>query len=228
MEKYGTMPKRFTKEWWDWFWEYHKIHVLVIGFILFILGVTVYQAVTKTNYDTVVSYMGMYSANETQYENIEKSLEEVVPDVNENGKTDVLFQVFAAGLGNTGNMQDGEYKMAIETKKTFELQMGDTFVFIADETQMNTWYAYELIQDMFLPADDWLSEENKSCERAEGEGENYFVKLPAENLLAENKFAQNEELYIAVRVIRENEDKEKAEAGQYAGKYAANRILSKR
>ena len=118
--------------------------------------------------------------------------------------------------------------MAIETKKMFELQMGDSFAFIVNKAQMNGWYANELAQGMFSEADSWLSEENKACERAEGFGEKYFVKIPTPNIFTDADFAKDEELYIAVRVIRENEDKEKAEAIQKASFDAANYILMKR
>lgn len=231
MEKYGTVPKRFTKGWWEWFWEYYKIHVLAGAFVLLLAGVTIYQAVTKPHYDITVTYMGECSANESQLEQIDTELETVVPDVNGNGKTDVFFQVLTSGSQtqtSVGTSNDAEYTMAIETKKMFELQMGDSFVFVTNKAQMDGWYANELAQDMFTESDSWLTEENKSCERAEGLGEKYFVKVPNTSIFSEVGFATGEDLYVAVRVIRENEDKEQAEKIQSASFDAANYILRKR
>ena len=42
-EKYGTIPKRFTPEWWEYFWMYYKVHTIAITLVILAVAITVYQ-----------------------------------------------------------------------------------------------------------------------------------------------------------------------------------------
>ncbi len=226
MEKYGTVPPRFTKGWWDWFFEYYKLHVLAAAFVLCITGITIYQVATKVNYDITVTYIGSSTPNEQQQNEISEKLAEVIPDVNGNGKKQVFFQILTSPNSEAKNT-DAQYTMAIETKKMVELQVGEAFMFITDKEQIDTWYAQGM-EDIFSDADEWLDEENKSLERCEGKGEKCFVKIPADNIMTDAGFAAGEELYVAVRDMREKEDTEEKKATQKASFDAANYILKTR
>ena len=36
-EKYGTVPKKFTSAWWEYFWDYYKWHTIATVFVAGIL-----------------------------------------------------------------------------------------------------------------------------------------------------------------------------------------------
>ena len=44
-EKYGVVPKRFTREWWDYFWMYYKWHTIAIAFVIIAVTVTIVQKI---------------------------------------------------------------------------------------------------------------------------------------------------------------------------------------
>lgn len=225
MEKYGTVPKKFTKGWWEWFWEYYKIHVIAGAFVLLAGLITVYQFATRVDYDITVTYIGKCTAAEKQINKISEELEEVILDVNGNKKKDVMFQVMTT---SDAEVQNAQYTMAIETKKMIELQMGETFLYIINKEQMNNWYENGLAQDTFVPADEWLNDENKTCERAEGEGSAYFVKLISPNILTDAGLEADEELFVGVRAVRETDEEKEAEAALISSCDAANYLLAKR
>lgn len=225
MEKYGTVPKKFTKGWWEWFWEYYKIHVIASAFVLLAGLITVYQFATRVDYDITVTYIGKCTAAEEQINKISEELEEVILDVNGNKKKDVMFQVMTT---SDAEVQNAQYTMAIETKKMIELQMGETFLYIINKEQMNNWYENGLAKDTFVPADEWLNDENKTCERAEGEGSAYFVKLISPNILTDAGLEADEELFVGVRAVRETDEEKETEAALISSCNAANYLLAKR
>lgn len=229
MEKYGQVPKKFTKEWWEWLWEYYKLHICVTLVVLFATGLTIYQVKTKIHYDLYITYMGTSMPIEGQTSAIEDEWNSILPDVNGNGKTEVFFQTMTDLGENASSVLGGqsvEYTAAIETKKTVELQMGESFVFIISKHQMDTWYAHGLTDDVFVPSDVWLS--NKDVEKAPDAAANCFVKLPEGNPLEKNGFAADEELYIAVRSIRDNEDEDEVKKIQQAAFTAADYAVNGR
>ena len=57
MEKYGTVPKRFTKAWWEYFWEYYKLHVIVSVVVISMIGISAHQLLTNPKYDVTVTYV---------------------------------------------------------------------------------------------------------------------------------------------------------------------------
>ena len=62
-ERYGTVPKKFTAEWWDYFWTYYKWYVITILFVVIAIGSTIYGKITEEKFDLTVTYAGnnMYS-----------------------------------------------------------------------------------------------------------------------------------------------------------------------
>ena len=39
-EKYGEVPPKFTKKWWEYFWDYYKWHVIITVVAVLIASVT--------------------------------------------------------------------------------------------------------------------------------------------------------------------------------------------
>lgn len=220
MEKYGTVPKKFTKAWWEWFWTYYKIHTCAAVLAIAAIAVTIYQEKTKIDYDLYITYAGDSVSADGQSALIAGDFATSIPDVNQNGSTDVCFTIITNAESETGiGGKNAEYTAAIETKKTVELQMGDSFVFIINKYQMDRWYTGGLAQGTFVESKEWLVTE--TCEKPDGEAADYFVKLPKNNPLSNAGFAENEDLYIAVREIREDEDEDAAKAAQKAAFSAA-------
>ena len=55
-EKYGTIPEKFTKAWWAYYWEYYRWYVIVPLVIIIAIGATIYSKVTEEKFDTTLIY----------------------------------------------------------------------------------------------------------------------------------------------------------------------------
>ena len=166
MEKYGTIPKRFTKEWWDYFWEYYKWHTVGAVGVIFLLTITVFQIMSNEKYDLILTYIGEVHYQDTSNEEISEALGRVISDANSDGKQNVMVQVLQI-VNPKGEVENAEYRMAFEAKKLLELQAGDGFLFLFDEEQMNDITEKNVAPQALMPVSEWAGE------AAEG----YFVRL---------------------------------------------------
>ena len=77
MEKYGEIPKRFTKEWWSYFWDYYKWHVIGGAVVLAMIIITAVQLMSKVAYDEIVTYIGEASYSDSAVEDIAERMSEL-------------------------------------------------------------------------------------------------------------------------------------------------------
>lgn len=213
MEKYGTIPKRFTKAWWEYFWEYYKWHVIIALVAGSMIAITAYQLLSKIDYDITVTYIGSAKYDEDSEIKISEALEEVADDVNQNGKTDVKFQNLSVRSINSG-VESAQYTMATEMKKTLELQSGESEIFILDKEQVLSVYEMNIANGLFIPAEEWATGEH---EAAPGEASAYFMKID-NSFLEENGF-YTDDIYIGVKAVEFTDE-------QVAAKKTADYILN--
>lgn len=215
MEKYGEIPKRFTKEWWSYFWEYYKWHVIITVFAIAMISITAVQLISKTDYDEIVTYIGKADYSDTSVDELSAELSGAIPDVNGNGSSDVLFQVIQSSESASG-AENPQYVAAFETKKNVELQMGDGIVFLMDKTQADKLVEFEM-ESIFIPVEEWYSEYTQGCSYNE-----YFIKLES-NVFFEKYGFETEDVYIGVRALRNDEknesDKKRLDGGINIAEY---------
>ncbi len=202
MEKYGTIPPKFTKAWWDYIWYYYKFLILVTTLIVAMAGITIFQLTTKPDYDIIISYIGEAQCPDESKQIIIGELENITPDRNENGKKEVSFTPIVILSGEKA-VAVPQHVMATETKKTMEIQKGETIVFIFDENQLNLAYEQEIAEGMFLPCGEWLNNSG-NIEYHNGSEKDNFVKLPRENEFTKCGI-ESDSLYVGIRVERADE-----------------------
>lgn len=204
MERYGTVPKRFSKEWWEYFWTYYKWHVVITALILSMAAVAVVQLTTKIRYDVTVTYIGTAEFEEENSTQFGNDFAEIIDDVNGNGRKDVLFQILAIAKPGMP-MENPQYTMGIETKKIIEIQMGETMLFLLDEEQALQIYEHDIADGLFVEADAWLSPENIAAERAPGEAGECFVRV-AELAFFEKRGFKTNSMYAGIRKLRDQDE----------------------
>ena len=93
METTGTelsFPKKALK-WLDNFWYHYKWPVIIAAFFITVFAVCTVQMLTKESYDMYVRYVGNAVITETQYKDMESSLENLGGDVNGDGEKAANF-----------------------------------------------------------------------------------------------------------------------------------------
>lgn len=216
-EKYGTIPKRFTKEWFEYFWEYYKIHTIVVLAILFAVGVTVYQVKTTPKYDMTITYVGEAYLDENTVTKITDMLAEVIPDTDNNGEKNININQIVF----TENDDNPQYTQAVITKLQLEFVDDESMLFIFSDEKSQYLFDTEALAGAFQPVSQWnTSEFDKESL--------YFSKGDPYGVMIDKDFIDygNYKLYAAVRTPRTNDDDELNQKVETA-KTAANILIKK-
>jgi hypothetical protein len=92
-------------KWLDNFWYHYKWPTLIITFFVALAIVLTVQLVSRENYDVYIMYVGDDAIPDTQYYDIQKSLNSVCKDYNEDEEILVNFS-------RTAFISDEEHEMA--------------------------------------------------------------------------------------------------------------------
>ena len=217
-EKYGTIPKRFTKKWWGYFWDYYKFHTIVITLIIIAVTYTVYTKVTEPKYDLTINYVGNDVIVQENLEKIEEEISAITTDVNKNGQSlaDVRDLIFP--VENTAD----SYANAMHTKVQLSIAADEIYLYITDKSHL-TVYATDTIENCpFAPVSQWLEGDLKLSRYSVG-GEDVAVSL-AGNKFFESLGINTDEKYLCMRYYPRENQKKQLE-GYKASVELANKIL---
>ena len=203
MEKYGTIPPRFTKAWWAHYWYYYKFHALAIAFVLFMVGSIIYSNVTRVHYDLQVSYIGLFGINPDHEEALTAYFEEAIEDVTENGKKEIGFIYYSFDNVMADNSLSEE-ESAYQMKFAAELQAGESDLYFMTGTNANDLIGFG---ETFMNVNDFAGE-NCSEERIKRDENGYpYAVSVAGNKSLEAMGIDTSDLYVCVRQLYEmNQD----------------------
>lgn len=152
-EKYGTIPKRFTSEWWSYFWEYYKWHTIAAATAIILIAVTAVQCATKEKYDMTVVYGGTQNFDETATETMEQLFEKYSEDSDGNGEVNIFFM--PCTITNQENYD--EYTYAMQTKLDLSMQDEGTFLYLFGKDELDIMLKRGESGESFLSVDEYLS-----------------------------------------------------------------------
>lgn len=221
MEKYGTVPKKFTKAWWEYFWEYYKWHTIAAVFGLCMVGITAHQCSTQIHYDTTITVLGGQGFDDEAVKTAEEDLSELTDDCNGDGEKHVMIQQLI--VPSTQSCQvDAQYEMAIASKIMVEFAAGDSCVYIMSEEETNERLNSESTEGFFVPAEEWAEKLPDNNKLMGVKGVAYAVSLADSGFFAERGIDASK-YYILVRNPRydETDDTEAIARTESAKKIAA-------
>lgn len=200
-EKYGEIPPRFTKQWWDYVWYYYKWHITITVLAIIIASVTMVQCATRTRYDMTVVYAGHMNYSDDEIIRLQELLSEHITDIDENGEKNVMFMplMFADNPGSE------EYDYAMQTKLDLSFTDDYTFIYLMDKSEAELYLQRESIADTFENTDLYAENTDAEILRA-SDGTGYAVSLRNSALLKNNNI-YCEDLYILI--AKNNDDNEK-------------------
>lgn len=186
MEVYGTKPKRFTKEWWEYFWDYYKIHTIATAIIIIFIGITISECAHRINYDLQIDYISENQISDKAVNALTSLIEENIDDITENGKPEAY--VTYLDMGEHG---DPQYTQAMFAKYSVEMGYTESFVFLVSKK-----YADQLSEEgIFEEASTWTSIPSYN---------GYCVSLEDCEILKEIGI-DTSDLYVGVLKIRERD-----------------------
>ena len=207
-EKYGEIPKKFTKEWWEYFWDYYKLHTIATAVILFLIIVSVVQAVTSIKYDFNLVYATNYILEDEKNNIIKTKIEENISDLDENGEINARVET----LLYSDNEEDIQFSSAMYTKLQLSFVTEETMLFIIDKERMDFLLTAGDFVDVFSPVDEWYEEDLTDKKVYKINGVIYGISLEDSEFFKSNQI-NSDNLYIAVRrnlyedeKVKENEE----------------------
>lgn len=222
-EKYGTIPPKFTKAWWEYFWMYYKWHTIITALIIIVIGTTVYQKVTAPKYDITLMYAGADMYSEEAAMKIEDTLSPLCADVDENGEKALLFEQLNINLAD---QSDGEYMMAMLTKLQLSLAEDDVYLYIMDKDIARYNMGDDTENAIFAPLSDWLTADLVGKETYSVKGIDYGIKLDDCAFFNENGI-DFKDRYLFLRYYPRKDQMNRQLAGYEASIKLANQILNK-
>ncbi len=191
-EKYGEIPPLFTKKWWEFFWDYYKIHTIVVVCILLAIGITIHQVSTRVEYDINV-VIGTYShITDESLATLRSGIEEHMEDVDNNGEKNALVVY----NGFSDEVEQGEYTRVLEARFMLNLQEDNSFVFIVDKKASSMLLDLDYCDEMYLNAGELgqadvegLKDRNGIC---------YGIPLKDSTILKESNI-NCDDLYLVLR-----------------------------
>lgn len=216
MEKYGTIPPKFTKDWWGHYWHYYKFHI-TLGLIL-LAGVVylVLALVNKIDYDLSVEIVTTnYYLTPDETEQLHTRIDSVAQDVTGNNKIDVEYQndVFSA---SETNMNDIQQNNAVITRIMAEVETGAKQLYIVDKEIADYLIDFECL----LPVSEWAGEIPE--ERIYKE----HLVLVSGNPVFLEMGINTSDLYIGVLELRDDiKDDEALKVKQDNAKYVALELI---
>jgi hypothetical protein len=193
-EKYGTVPPKWTKEWWEYFWYYYKWHTIITIAVILCIAFTIGQCATRPKYDITMTYAGHKIYSDEEIERASAGLAQYVDDVDGNGEQSVFFQQ----LNFTDEMGGEEYDYASQTKLDIEFQNDCSFLFLYDSAEMESMIERSSTSDLYVPVSEWADTMPDESMLYYKDGVPYAVKLDNSAFLQENDI-YSEDLYILVR-----------------------------
>lgn len=218
-EKYGTIPPKFTREWWKYFWDYYKVHTIVTVILVAAVALTVYSKVTAPKYDLTLCYAGASVLNEQTEEAIRKEASKITPDVNESG--DSLCDFYQMSFP-VDDLKD-EFAMAMHTKMQLSLAGDEIYLYILDKSHLEFYATEKLDHCPFAPLKNWLGKDYKFS-RYSVEGEEVGISLEGNQFLEKNGIDSSDK-YLVMRYYP-REDQKKQLDGYKAAVKLANSILT--
>lgn len=225
MEKYGTVPKRFSKKWWEYFWDYYKWHTIATVFALFLIAITVHQYATQIHYDTTITIFGGHGLDEELIKTVEADLEGIVDDCNGDGEKHVTVQQLITPSTAQTQINDAQYEMALASKIMVEFAAGESCVFLLSQDEVNKVLNDSANDGFFVPVEKWAGAMPEKSRLMSAKGVAYAVNLGDCRFFAE-KGIDASEYYLMIRNPRNNEidDEEAMMRTEDAKKIAAHII----
>ena len=193
-EVYGEKPKKFTKEWWPYFWLYYKWHTVAVLFVMMLVVIGISDCARKEKYDLRLTYLGRTYYDIQLWDETEKLLEEDIKDADGNGEKNIGMTDLVIAEGN----EYGEQNYASYLKHDISFSEDLSYVYIYDSKELERALTDGVAAGCYAKASDWLNTDVPDDKLIYTDGTAYAVSLRDSKVL--KKAGVNcEELYVLLR-----------------------------
>lgn len=197
-------PKKFTKMWFHYIWDYYKVHMLVGAAVAVLLAVTLVELLTAVRYDVNINYVATNVLSYDTSERMANDLAEQIHDSNGDGER----HISVVQLNFTDeSMQNASQYVALENKLLSILASEDEMFFIMDEVMLQDVLEMDATEGIFVPVSDWCESLPANELLYEYEGEAYAVSLKNSAFFREMGIDASN-MYVMVKMNYNPEDED--------------------
>ena len=220
-EKYGTVPKRFTKAWWEWYWMYYKWLTLGILFALMIITVSVVSSLTAEKYDITLTYAGETYHTDLQKEKVEEILSPLCTDLDGNGESSLFF----SSLYLDPESNDVQQVQASATKLTMAIGEEETYLFLLTREIADAYKEESAEYIPFAPLEDWAKGNISGLDTYDAHGNSYGIAISDLDIFKEMGIP-TDDVYMFMRYYPRKDQIKKQLEGYKESIELANKILA--
>lgn len=200
-EKYGTIPPKFTKAWWSYFWDYYKWYVIAAVLIMSFIIYAVTTEVKTPNYDMTVIYTGEKAFEEEALTAMQKKFEEYSTDAN--GDDEVNVQVVTYGR----TLEEGREMEDFGSKVNFDASFEEDckFLYLIDKKWLDIMFAPGNIDNVLVPVSEWGVDTPGDAQTAYCENIPYAVSLKDSKIMQELGI-DCDDVYVMLRINKETDE----------------------
>lgn len=196
------IPKRFSREWWEYMWDCYNWHFIITAVIVFFVCLMGYKMTHKTTYDMRIIAAGNFQITYEQEDEYCRLVKESVKDFDGNGKITTYTPVYF--LNDAFSHDEMENYNTYSQKLYIDAVSQENVLYIFDKSIAERFLREE--PEGFLPVEKWI-ENAESYETFSAEnGIAYGVSLKESSLFKQCKI-DGSEFFVLVRDIRSEDEK---------------------
>lgn len=193
-EKYGTVPPRFTRAWWEYFWEYYKWHVIITAVAVLITVVTIVQCATRKEHDFVIVYSGYMHLDDKSKSVLDEAAQMYAVDAD--GSGEVMTHIVPIEFTNLDGNED--YDFTLQQKFDISLMDDCTFLYIMDDEMAHRYMERKDTLVAFENTDDIINSADAEILRHTPDNAGFAISLKDSTYLKDNGI-KCEKLYLLIR-----------------------------
>ena len=222
-EKYGTVPKKFTAKWWEYFWMYYKRYIIILAIIVAITGITVFSKIMAPRYDLTLTYAGNNVYSMETVEKIERTLSPLCEDIDKNGKRSLFF----SQLNFSQVVPDVQYMSSVFAKLNMAFAEDETYIFILDKDRASAFIGETPEDTGYAPLKDWLTADISNFGTLSAHGMDYGVDISNCEIFKDLGMDVSDH-YLFIRYYPRKDQQKRQMTGYDAAIEFANRLLSEK
>lgn len=141
------------------FWYYYKWHFLIGAVALLLVGMFIFELVSRVDPDYTFGLISSQSVPDTLLTTLDEQLATLVDDRNGDGKVVVSVQQYTLATGSEGEAMDAYTQMAGVTRLASDAQLGSSMLYLTDNVQ-----GFQESQGLFAYNDDTVPAEGEAVD----------------------------------------------------------------
>ena len=196
-EVYGVKPKKFTREWWPYFWMYYKWHTIGIVAAAACIISFVVQCATKPKYDLALTFAGGAAWKSGAADALRDALSENIEDADGNGQKNLLIETVVMDRSGTDVQMNYDLQVKVDIMTGEDIY--NLYMFDAEEAELMLGRSDgESAPLLFMPVAEWAEKEYDEDRLLIRDGVAYGVSVEDSELL-KSCGVTTKGLYILVR-----------------------------